>query len=36
MFSTNDHLITVKEMIKTCAVDVRDEWPTNPDNYAKS
>ncbi|KAL7076674.1 hypothetical protein ACQ4LE_003754 [Meloidogyne hapla] len=36
MFSTNDHMITVKEMIKTCAVDVRDEWPTNPANYAKS
>uniref|UniRef100_A0A914KUW3 Protein kinase domain-containing protein n=1 Tax=Meloidogyne incognita TaxID=6306 RepID=A0A914KUW3_MELIC len=36
MFSTNDHLITIKEMIKTCAVDVRDEWPTDPANYAKS
>lgn len=36
MISTNDHMFAVKEMISTCEVDIRDEWPTNPTNYAKS
>lgn len=36
MSSVSNHLQAISNMIKTCAVDIRDEWPTNPDSYTKS
>lgn len=36
MLSINDQLEIVSEIIKTCTVDIRDEWPTASENYTKS
>uniref|UniRef100_A0A914HM17 Fucosyltransferase n=1 Tax=Globodera rostochiensis TaxID=31243 RepID=A0A914HM17_GLORO len=36
MACVSEQLELVSEMIKTCAVDVRDVWPTNAENYTKT